>query len=101
MEDVDIIYDHLVNWYSLWPFGIFLSYLVYFSPFWYVEARKIWQPCSAPLPASLIPQECVIIFPVKRSYFFSHIRSHKCAYHKDVVGLHKALKKMATAMKHI
>jgi hypothetical protein len=52
MEVVDIIYGHLVycNWYILWPFGIFYGRLVYFMavwyffPFWYVEARKIWQP---------------------------------------------------------
>jgi hypothetical protein len=41
----------------LWPFGIFYSHLVYFmniweccgnsvyfSPFWYIASRKIWQP---------------------------------------------------------
>jgi hypothetical protein len=27
-------------WYISWLFGIF------FTPFWYIEARKIWQPCS-------------------------------------------------------
>jgi hypothetical protein len=29
-----------------WPFGIFCSSLVYFSPFWYIGPRKIWQPWS-------------------------------------------------------
>jgi hypothetical protein len=36
MEDVDTDIINLVNctsiWYMLWPFGIFLGYLVYFSP---------------------------------------------------------------------
>jgi hypothetical protein len=42
MEDVGI----------KWPFGLFYGHLVYFKvicyippPFWYVVARKIWQPC--------------------------------------------------------
>jgi hypothetical protein len=26
--------------------GLFCGTLVYFSPFWYVVPRKIWQPCS-------------------------------------------------------
>jgi hypothetical protein len=30
----------------LWQFGIFYGHLVYFSPFWYVVPRKIWQPCT-------------------------------------------------------
>jgi ABC-type spermidine/putrescine transport system permease subunit II len=51
MEDVRIFYGHLVHfaaiWCILWPFGIFVSYLVYSLPFWYVVARKIWQPWSA------------------------------------------------------
>jgi hypothetical protein len=33
MEDVSIFYA--VNWYILWPFGIFFP----------VAPRKIWQPC--------------------------------------------------------
>jgi hypothetical protein len=28
----------------LWPFGIFYGHLVYFSPFWHVAPKKIWQP---------------------------------------------------------
>jgi hypothetical protein len=36
MKYVDILYDHLVYftaiWYILWPFGIFIGYLVYFFP---------------------------------------------------------------------
>jgi hypothetical protein len=28
----------VANWY-------FYCHLVYFFPFWYVEERKIWQPC--------------------------------------------------------
>jgi hypothetical protein len=35
MEDIGILYDHLVYftaiWNILWPFGIFYGYLVYFS----------------------------------------------------------------------
>jgi hypothetical protein len=48
MENVSIFYDHLVYFTAignvLWPFGIFCDDLVYFSPFWYVVLRKIWQP---------------------------------------------------------
>jgi hypothetical protein len=37
-------YSHLeyiaAIWYVLWPFGNFDN----FSPFWYIVARKIWQP---------------------------------------------------------
>jgi hypothetical protein len=47
MEDIGIFYGHLVDftgiWSTLWPFGIFLV-ILYFSPFWYVVTRKIWQP---------------------------------------------------------
>jgi hypothetical protein len=42
MEDVGIVYFTAI-WYILWPFGIFSAYLDFF-PFWYVLARKIWQP---------------------------------------------------------
>jgi hypothetical protein len=43
----------MVIWYILWPFGIFCGHLVYvfcgqmvyYFLFWYVEPRKIWQPC--------------------------------------------------------
>jgi hypothetical protein len=28
----------------LQPIGLFSGYLVHFFKFWYVEARKIWQP---------------------------------------------------------
>jgi hypothetical protein len=31
----------------LWPFGTISGQLVYFSPFWYVVQRKIWQPWLA------------------------------------------------------
>jgi hypothetical protein len=34
--------------YILWTFGIFCGHLVIFFPFWYVEPRKIWQPCTRP-----------------------------------------------------
>jgi hypothetical protein len=30
----------------IWPIGTFCGQLVYFSPFWYVVPRKIWQPCT-------------------------------------------------------
>jgi hypothetical protein len=50
MEDVGIFYGHLDYFmamsYVLWPFGMVCSFLVYFSPFWYVVPRNIWQPCS-------------------------------------------------------
>jgi hypothetical protein len=39
MENLGIFCDHLVYFTAigniLWPFGIFGSNLVYFSPFWY------------------------------------------------------------------
>jgi hypothetical protein len=58
MEDVGIFYGHSVNfvaiWYNLPPFGIFCGSLVYFSLFWYVALRKIWQPC---LPADFFRPE--------------------------------------------
>jgi hypothetical protein len=48
MEDVGIFYVRLVYiaaiLYNLWTFGMFYGYLIYFSPFWYVALRKIWQP---------------------------------------------------------
>jgi hypothetical protein len=31
-------------WYILCPFGMFCDHLVYFSPFWHIVPRKIWQP---------------------------------------------------------
>jgi hypothetical protein len=38
MEEVCISYVRLVYftdiWYTLWPFGLFVGYLVYFPPFW-------------------------------------------------------------------
>jgi hypothetical protein len=50
MENIGIIYDHLVYFTAigniLFPFGIFCGNLVYFSPFWYFGPRKIWQLCS-------------------------------------------------------
>jgi hypothetical protein len=52
MEDVGVLYAHLVAppaiWYILWPFGIHTSpILVYFFPFWFVVPRKIWQTYKA------------------------------------------------------
>jgi hypothetical protein len=42
------LYGHFVYftsiWYILWPFGIFCGTFGIFFPFWYVVARKIWQP---------------------------------------------------------
>jgi hypothetical protein len=47
-ENLGIFYEHLVYFTAigniLWPFGIFCGPLVYFSLFWYVVPRKIWQP---------------------------------------------------------
>jgi hypothetical protein len=44
MEDVGIFCGHLVNftaiWYILWPFDIFSTGLVYFSPFRYFAPGK-------------------------------------------------------------
>jgi hypothetical protein len=33
--------------YNLWTFSIVRGNLVYFSPFWYFVAKKIWQPWVA------------------------------------------------------
>jgi hypothetical protein len=48
MENVDIFIGHwkyiTSNWYILWPFDDYINdNLVYFSPFWYIVSRKIWQ----------------------------------------------------------
>jgi hypothetical protein len=43
MEDDGIFCCHLVYFTA---FGTFYGYLLYFSPFWYVLPRKIWQPCG-------------------------------------------------------
>jgi hypothetical protein len=49
MEDVGIIYRHLVHFtvfcYILFTFGIVRGNLVYFFPFWYFVTIRIWQPC--------------------------------------------------------
>jgi hypothetical protein len=49
VEDVGLFYGRLVyltdTWYFLWPFGKFYGHFGIFFPFWYVVARKIWQPC--------------------------------------------------------
>jgi hypothetical protein len=49
MEDVGILYEHLVYFtvfcYILCTFGTVCGNLVYFSPFWCFATRKIWQPC--------------------------------------------------------
>jgi hypothetical protein len=48
MEDVGIIYGHLVHFtvfcYILLTFGIVRGSLVYFPLFWCFVPRKIWQP---------------------------------------------------------
>jgi hypothetical protein len=50
MEDVGILYGHLVHFtvfcYILLTFGIVCGNLVCFPPFWYFVPRKIWQPCT-------------------------------------------------------
>jgi hypothetical protein len=51
MEKVGIFYGHLeyttAIWSILWSFGnLHSGTLVHFPPFWYVVARKIWQPCT-------------------------------------------------------
>jgi hypothetical protein len=55
MEDIGIVYGHLVHFkvfcYIFWTFSIVRGNLVYFFPFWYFVPRKIWQPC---LPARRI-----------------------------------------------
>jgi hypothetical protein len=34
----------IVIWYVLWPAALPCCYLLYFSTFWYIVPRKIWQP---------------------------------------------------------
>jgi hypothetical protein len=50
MEDDGVFYGHSVHFtvfsYILWTFGIVRGNLAYFSPFWYLVPREIWQPCS-------------------------------------------------------
>jgi hypothetical protein len=41
MENVGIFYDHSVY---ITVILVSLFYLVYFSSFWYIMSRKIWQP---------------------------------------------------------
>jgi hypothetical protein len=48
MEDIGIFYGHWVYFtairYLLWTLVVFCGNLIYFSPCWYIEPRKIWQP---------------------------------------------------------
>jgi hypothetical protein len=48
MEDVGILYGRLVYftaiWYTLWPFGKFFGYLVYFSLFGKLDEDKSGNP---------------------------------------------------------
>jgi hypothetical protein len=48
-EVVGIFYVSFVDFIAIWQivrrFGILSGYLVYFFPFWYVVATKIWQHC--------------------------------------------------------
>jgi hypothetical protein len=70
MEEVSIFYVHLVYftaiWYNLWPFGIFVGYLVQFPPFWQVVPRKIRQPCTQTLCTYLQVLICMCARTVKR-----------------------------------
>jgi hypothetical protein len=48
-EKFDSFYEHLVYfvaiWFISWQFGIHMFWrFVKISPFWYIVARKIWQP---------------------------------------------------------
>jgi hypothetical protein len=52
-------------WYIYGHFGIFVGYLVYFFPFWYVVARKIWQPWFPEAPTH---------FEVPRHHCFPNAR---------------------------
>jgi hypothetical protein len=49
-----MLVSFMAIWFILWPcgifygpFGIFYGHFVYFSSFWYVVSRKIWQPLLA------------------------------------------------------
>jgi hypothetical protein len=58
--------------YILWPFGIFYGhwvylwfiFVVYFSPFWNIVPRKIWQPCfrrlNCPNPMPQKNVSCIV-----------------------------------------
>jgi hypothetical protein len=44
---MDIWYTYFTAiWYIILAFGVFYCYSVYFSPFWYIVPRKMWQPLS-------------------------------------------------------
>jgi hypothetical protein len=50
MENVGIFYGYLENitaiWYILWPFGKLVIIWYFFSQFWFIVSKKIWQPRS-------------------------------------------------------
>jgi hypothetical protein len=77
MEDVGIIYVKLVFLRPfaifLWPLGIFSGYLIFFSPFWYVVARKIWQPWTKPSFQAFI--SCLLPMYVFVSSVFHYLLS--------------------------
>jgi hypothetical protein len=73
MEDVGMFNVHLVHFtamsHILLIFGIFHGYLV-FSPFWYVIARKMWQPWFYRLLGNDF--QCSIFLFVESEAFSSH-----------------------------
>jgi hypothetical protein len=78
MEKIGILNGHLEHitdiWYIVWPFWQFCGNLVYFSPFWSIESRKIWQPCSETSSEADFRQpreENLVTAPIlTRSYWF-------------------------------
>jgi hypothetical protein len=69
MENVDIFWralewKMLVHYKAIWKF---CGHLEYFSPFWYISPRNIWQPWSQNLFA-------------KKLFICSHLGSHSMMF---------------------
>jgi hypothetical protein len=65
-----ILISFMTNLYTVWPFDVFHGNFVcihnllafgMLSPFWYLESRKIWQPCSTALCWSFFKYEFVTL----------------------------------------
>jgi hypothetical protein len=79
MEDVGTLYGRLVyirQFDIFWTIGIFCGNLVYFSSFWYIVPRKIWQPRYKTSHPGMLPRNRPRLFflpadsKLERSHFF-------------------------------
>jgi hypothetical protein len=63
----------------LWPFGKFCVKFGIFFLFWYIVTRKIWQPCSSPVPeeGQREAQRFEIESRVARFFFAQHTKMGK------------------------